>query len=316
MLSVATVGGHRVPLPVERDLLLSVQRHVLRSSIDVDALTSARPRELREALRAPERRARLVRFALLVPYVSLEAELSKVAVVDAFAVQLGVAPQTLRRLHRAREAELRRVILDHARRGARIFLTTHTSAQVRSLVDALRRRLPDDALAARYRELRALPIGTLGRALYEFHRARGFPLPGEPGAFDETLVRFDVLRVLAGYDVGDAGDLALAAFIAGASGTPSGYELMLEVLADVHARAQLRAVPATAVRAARMDLGAMPAAYERGAALASALGTAWDPWPLLGEDLVALRARCGLLPAARRQPREDVAAKARVSHAA
>ncbi|MEW6272280.1 MAG: hypothetical protein AB1689_23605 [Thermodesulfobacteriota bacterium] len=303
MLSVAGVGGHRVPLPVERELVLSVQHHVLRTALDVDSLEDARPCEVSDAVRDPERRARLVRCAIVVPYVSLEVELAKVAVADGFAMQLGVASTTLRELHRTREAALRRVLLDHARRGERVFLTVHTSAQVRGLVDALRRDPGDDALAAHYRGLRALPVGTLGRALFEFLRARGLPLPGEPGTVDETLVRYDLLRVLGGYELDAAGDLALAGV---AAGTPRGHEAALEVLADAHAGAQLRGVAQAGPSDGTLDLSGALAAYERGVAARAALEPSWDFWSLAREDVDELRRRLGFAAQARvRRPTRD-----------
>ncbi|HEY8516018.1 MAG TPA: hypothetical protein VIS07_10940 [Candidatus Binatia bacterium] len=314
MLSVAGVGGHRVPLPIERELVLAVQRHLLGTTLDVDALAPSPPSDLHEIVRDPLRLDRLVRCALLVPYVSLEAEVTKIAVVDALGIRLGIGAGVLRDLHRAREAHLRRVVLDHVRRGERLVLTVHSSPQVRALADGLRREPCDDALVARWRELRMLPVGTLGRTLHDLFRTRGLALPDEGGACDEALVRHDVLRVLGGYDLDPAGDLALAGFASGVAGVPRGDQTVLELLAEAHAGAQLRADPGSALACTGGGLEAALLAYERGVTVRAALGADWDPWSLASEDLGALRERCGLAEpsAARRTLHEDEPRPARV----
>jgi len=294
MHSVATVSGLTIPLPIERELLLSVRGHVLRSAVDVDALSVISPAELRAVLRDPDQRGRVVRCVVLVPYVSLEVDAAKIATVDAFAMQLGTSPEVLRDLHLRREAQLERVALDQARRGAHIYLTVRTSARLRGIVDALRRQRRDDALAARYQALAGLAPGTLGRALFDFHRGNGFPLPGEVGALAEVLVSHDLLRVLGGFSTDPASETALVGFAAGLARLPMGRQLVLDALVEMHASAQLAGALASTTGRPRFEPAALTAAYDRGVVASAALVRGWNWWSDAAEDVGVLRARYGL----------------------
>jgi len=87
MMAVATGGGHRVPVPVERDLLVAARRCLMPTPADVDDLPAATPSALRASLPGEEQRLRAVHFLIPVPYVSLEADAGKLAAADAFAIQ-------------------------------------------------------------------------------------------------------------------------------------------------------------------------------------------------------------------------------------
>ena len=64
MHDVATSMGRRIPLPIERELMLALQRAVLHSPADVDALQLASPATVREAISDPDRRAFVVACAI------------------------------------------------------------------------------------------------------------------------------------------------------------------------------------------------------------------------------------------------------------
>jgi len=309
MTSVATGGGHRVPVPVERDLILAARRHLLPSDADVDDLRPVTPGELRALLPGEAQRVRAIRFMILVPYVSLEADAGKVATVDAFAMRLGIDPARLRALHRRREGELRRVALDALRRGWPLPLTVRTSSLLRGIVEAARRRRPDEALATRYRELSRLPAGSLGRALYDLHQDCGWALPGEIGGLDEALVASDLRAILAGLGPGVAGRTACVAFSAGLGRAEFGCEVLLEALSVLLASARLAAGDS----APRLDVAALVDAHARGRAARIDPALEEDWWSVAAEDVAELRARFRIDPAPRparpsRQPVEAAAA--------
>jgi hypothetical protein len=310
MHAVATSNGRRVPLPIERELLLAVQRTLLGSCLDVDALAPVSPAELRARVNDPDARTWLVRCAILVPYVSLEVDTAKVTVLDALAMQLGVAPELLRELHLRRLAQATRVARDQARRGARLYPTVHASSALHALVASLRAHRGDAALAARWRSLGAMPAGSLGRALLEFHRAHHLPLPGEPGAPDESLVERDLLRLLGGFAFDDAGEQGLSGFLAGLARLPMGRSLVLEAVAGCCTTSHLSGALARGVPP-QPDLALLGAAYDRGVAASAALGREWSWWSVLGEDVGALRLRYGVRVA--RATRPAVAAERPVS---
>jgi len=314
MHGVATANGRRVALPIERELLLLVQRTLLRTSLDVDDLAPVSPRELRSRMPGPDLRVWLVRCAVVVPYVSLEVEPAKVAAADALAMQLAIAPELLRELHAYRMRLAQRVAHDQARRGARLLLTVHSSSAARGLAATLRAHQGDPVLAARHRTLASLPPGSLGRALYEFHRAHGLPLPGEPGALDESLVGRDLLRLLGGFAFDDAGEAELIGFVAGLERLPMGRRLVLEALAEICTAAHLSGALACG-NSPRLDLATLGAAYDRGVAASADLAHAWPWWSVLGEDVAALRLRYGLR-VARRTRRVAGERRAKASRAA
>lgn len=309
MTAIATLGGHRVPLPVERDLILAAQRYLLPAPIDVDRLTLITPAELRELLPGEDERLRAVRFMALVPYVSLEIDAAKRAAVDAFAIQLAVDPAQLRALHRRREAETRQIALDALRRGWPLPLTARTSALLRGIVEARRRQPPDEALAERYCALRLLPQGTLGRALYELHHVHGWLLPGEVGGLDETLVPSDLRCVLAGLDPGLASRPLAVGFAAGLSQVPLGYEVVLEAIFALYAAARLAAAGERTEGTPQIDLAALADAHARGLAARIEPALNGDWWRLAAEDVAALRARYGIepVPLAAREPARSAA---------
>ncbi len=250
MYGVATSMGRRIPLPIERELILALDRSLLHSSVDVDALELASARELRDAIADPDRRALVVRCAILVPYVSVEVDQTKVASLDGLALQLGIAPGLLRDLHAHRAAFAARVARDQARRGARLFLTVQTTQPLRGIVDALARQRGDAALAARYRSLADRTAGSLGRALFDLHRRNGIALPGERGCLDESLVQRDLLRILAGCAFDDAGEQQLVGFIAGVERRTMGSALLLDALAEIATDAHLNGALAPPARCA------------------------------------------------------------------
>jgi hypothetical protein len=295
MYGVATSMGRRIPLPIERELLLALDRALLHSSVDVDALAIASPRELGEAIADPDRRALLVRCAILVPYVSLEVDQTKIASLDGLALQLGTAPGLLRDLHAHRAALAARVARDQARRGMRLFVTVHTTQPLRGIVDALARQRGDAALAARYRSLEDGAPGSLGRSLFELHRRNRVALPGERGCLDESLVQRDLLRILSGCAVDDAGEQQLIGFMAGLERRTMGSALLLDALAEIVTVAHLSGALSRGARP-RLDRASFEAAFDAGVNASTALARDWPWWRDIGADVTELRLRYGVRP--------------------
>lgn len=315
MYGVATSMGRRIPLPIERELMIGLDRTLLRSSIDVDALELASPGEVRDAIRDPDRRAFLVRCAILVPYVSLEVDQTKISSLDGLALQLGIAPGLLRDLHADRVVQAARIARDQARRGARLFVTVQTTQPLRGIVDALARGRGDAALAARYRSLESANPGSLGRALFDLHRRNGVALPGERGCLDESLVQRDLLRILAGCPFDDAGEQPrigflegaqprigflegeqqLIGFVAGVERRTMGSALLLDALAEIATVAQLNGALSRGARP-RLDRALFGAAFDAGVNASVALARDWSWWRDIGVDVNELRLRYGVRP--------------------
>src|SRR5437899_1755712 len=88
----------------------------------------------------------------------------------------------------------------------------------------------DEPLAAQWRELEALPAGTLGRRITEFYRARGFAYPGLPGSAPPLLAQHDWVHVLADYGTTVESELEVFAFIARANDDLHAFSLLAMVV--------------------------------------------------------------------------------------
>ena len=64
---------------------------------------------------------------------------------------------------------------------------------------------------------------TLGRAVWEMYRARGFLLPGSPGAASAYLAQHDFAHVLADYGTTMESELEVFAFVGRADPDPKGF---------------------------------------------------------------------------------------------
>ena len=103
----------------------------------------------------------------------------------------------------------------------------HTS---RELADAWELAIDDAELANRWRRLEDLEHGTLGRAISEFYRARGFRYPGNPGSAPPLLAQHDWVHVIADYGSTVESELEVFAFIARANDDPRGFSLLAMVV--------------------------------------------------------------------------------------
>ena len=72
--------------------------------------------------------------------------------------------------------------------------------------------------------------GTLGLALHQFYRARGFAVPGDPGSAPPLLAQHDWVHVLADYGTTVEAELEVFALIARANDDPRGFSLLAMVV--------------------------------------------------------------------------------------
>jgi hypothetical protein len=88
----------------------------------------------------------------------------------------------------------------------------------------------DPALAARWAALEHCPEGSLGRRMWEFYRARGFPFPGTPGSAPPALAQHDWVHVLADYGTTVESELEVFGLISRATDDPRAFSLLAQVL--------------------------------------------------------------------------------------
>jgi hypothetical protein len=88
----------------------------------------------------------------------------------------------------------------------------------------------DDNLAERWRQLAALPTGSLGRTMADFYRSRRFHRPGSPGSISPLLAQHDWVHVLADYGTTLEGEIEVFGLIARACPDIHGFALLATVI--------------------------------------------------------------------------------------
>ncbi len=88
----------------------------------------------------------------------------------------------------------------------------------------------DPGLAARWRSLASLPVGTLGRGVADFYRDRGFVYPGLAGSAPPLLAQHDWVHVLAGYGTALENEIEVFGFMARANDDPRAFSLLAMVV--------------------------------------------------------------------------------------
>ena len=81
----------------------------------------------------------------------------------------------------------------------------------------------DPELAEQWAAFADLPVGTLGRSVWEMYDSRGFDLPGTPGGAPAYLAQHDFMHVLADYGTNLKGELEVFGFIGRADPDPKGF---------------------------------------------------------------------------------------------
>ncbi|MCB9791363.1 MAG: hypothetical protein H6741_01435 [Alphaproteobacteria bacterium] len=284
--------------PIERQMMNASQRHLLGTTLDLDALAPITPEALGAAVTRPAVREQLAGAFVLHSIASGEAGPAQLEAVEAFSAGLGVRAREvddLRLYAQQRYAMLRFDVLRHMYIGeeiGRIWRDEGALGLLRTLGGFAGKR-SEPALAARYVALGALPEGTLGRAYFHHCRDNGFPLPGEPHAGPELMARHDLAHVLGGYGTDPDGELQVAAFTAGFRESQS-LSILLFVLCQFDLGVQTAPVADPEIGLLKPDL--FLAALARGARCTVDLIGDWDYWAVVDQPVQALRERYGITP--------------------
>ena len=295
MKSVSTVRGTRPLEALAREMLDAVRRHVLHANTDIETLPDSSPEELAAQIREPQRRQEFIQFLILIPYLPMQVDAEQVAVVDEIARALKLDPTTLTDLHRVRDDRLKRLVLDFSRREIAGLSESGTAwQQVQAIARTLHQFVGDEKVAKRYRGLENLPEGSLGHTLFQFYRARNFPLPGEKKSFSEYAVSHDCCHILGGFNTDMNGELNVAGFEAGLFDNGFGFELLLEVILDFHMGKTFTSAGLLDPGTGHFDPEDVLAGYELGVACKVNPMAGWDFWEAAGEQVGTLRARYGI----------------------
>ena len=236
---------------------------------------------------------------LLIPAcIECEVTLAGEAAARSFAKALGARSpfvDLLGAMRRGRVLAIKRALYRRSPDARRLFARTWDEEGFTGLVGAVSfmlGRYVDPPLAARFRSLRELPEGSLGRRFFDDFEARGLSFPGEPRGLPERMIHHDLMHVINGYGTDPAGECQLAGFYAGfCPGEP--FTFMVTVLTTFQLGLPVSPPMVLPARGA-FDPAKVLAAFLRGRRLAVDVMGPWDYWALMPLPIPEVRERLGI----------------------
>jgi len=303
MKTVLTAAG---PLaPVRRDALLAVQRHLLRTDLDLDLLAAIEPAELAAAIEDPALRTQFISGMVTLVLASDTVAPEERAATDRFAAALDVDPIALEQLHRFADERMLALRIDVVRRSLagpalkQLYEDQGFLAVVKNLA-SFAGLWENRAVADRYRNLEHSPEGTLGNELWRFYTHNNFKFPGEKHGAPEALLTHDLSHILAEYGTDFESEGLVLAFQAGYRRQDPFSVLVFLLLNGQHGM-RLTAF-ADAARGFYNDrpgaIDKVVQAFARGARLTVDLGDHWDFWAVMDRPVAELRREYGIPPRA------------------
>ncbi|MEO7861824.1 MAG: hypothetical protein ABIU05_15595 [Nitrospirales bacterium] len=282
----------------ERHMMEAVQR-IFGTTYSLEELASIAPAELARAFPDPQLRQQLVQGLIVMSLIDGNANAQETELVEQFAKALEVSAPEVKDLRHVLKGEILQLRLDLARRfWLRDKVKDIWNGEgIRGLYKFMRGMIgeyEDTALAARYQAVEHYPVGSLGRAYWEYCRNNGFALPGEKGGAPEQILFHDCAHLLSGYGTEPEGEVQVACFSAGFQRRDP-WLFVFFVLLQFHVG--IRMTPITKARTGFFDPAKALIAIRRGAAMNVDLNDGWDYWPVMGEQVEELRRRYNILPA-------------------
>ena len=177
-------------------------------------------------------RTRVVQLMLLAELILRPLPSDVAERVEQFASELGVDDDMLRVARSYAAGSLELAQADFARNGylAAIGAERLHALHTAGLDEAWGQVVDDSALAGQWASLGGLPVGTLGRGVFDFYRDRGFVFPGLVGSAPPLLAQHDWVHVLAGYGTTLESEIEVFAYIARANDDPRAFSLLAMVV--------------------------------------------------------------------------------------
>ncbi len=229
--AIAPEGG----LTTLQELLMSaLARSMTGFVVEPRGLAPVEPAEFAQTMahRNLAFRTRIVQNMVLGELILAPLPPSVAARVREFAAELCVSDEMISVAEAYASGALDVAAADFARNGYLAAVDPHRLRAVHAdaLAQAWAAVTEDQRLAAQWRSLEALPVGTLGRGVADFYHDRGFVYPGLPGSAPPLLAQHDWVHVLAGYGTTLENELEVFAFIARANDDPRGFSLLAMIV--------------------------------------------------------------------------------------
>jgi hypothetical protein len=234
--AIATGAAGPTGLTPLQEMLLEAQCELMTGyPLDRSTRREVGPRELAEALADRDLiyRVRILQ-EIILPCLILNPVPPEIGQkVAAYARALSVGETAIEQIERYGSQSYDAALIDFARNGysgtfadvARPALhTDHDIGDGWNVVD------DDPALAARWAALEHCAPGTLGRAVFDFYRQRGFVWPGEPGSAPPLLAQHDFVHIVADFGTTLENELEVFGLIARADDNPQSFSLLTMVI--------------------------------------------------------------------------------------
>jgi len=212
---------------VQVSVLHAITQALTGVDVDYHNLEPLAPDELAEVL-APhgaEYRQRIVHHMVLGELVLRPIPAEVADRVEEYAIALGTDDDFVRVARRYAQGAFGLAWVDLRRSGfAERWGESELALYAKEGVsDPFESHGPDPALEARWRAFADLPVGTLGRTVFEMYDGRGFALPGNPAGAPALLAQHDFVHVLGDYGTDLSGELETFALVGRADPDPKGF---------------------------------------------------------------------------------------------
>jgi hypothetical protein len=294
--TVSLDGGE--PHPLQVSYIESLQRVIFKTEHEFDALEPINGAQLAAAVEEQEFRLRVLQGSIFISLIDEEVTEGEIALVREFARAMGVSDSAITDMRLIFKGHAEIAKFDVMRRyiakdQVLMAMKRGGLAGTFEVIQRLRKK-PRAEVAARYRALEQLPLGTLGREYWEFNQRNKYPLPGEEGGPREIILIHDCLHVLGGYGTDAFEEAQVISFTAGCrSYDPFG--VMLSAVFQFHLGVNV-APGVPVARGSILDMAKIFEALQRGAQTADGLVESWDPRDDFDTPLSDLRARFNVLP--------------------
>lgn len=296
--TIATLNGSKPLSKLDTDLINGIQSHILYSDLHHDGAEQISAEEFAKSFGDAAHAEQALQFLIIMPYTDVEASKHKVSMVDNFAKAMNIHPETIALLHEARDRHVMAMEFCIFRKLAPNMVKGDTMlAKFGTLSKNIGLRKYDQDVALKYERLGLLPEGTLGRAIWQFYRTRGFTFPGEGhmNMNEDFILVHDVSHILGGYDTTVDGEIMTSALQGGFMKEHGWLFAVIGVL-DFHLGLDAYTGPSH-VQTGHLVPEKFAAALERGMNMTKDLSVDWDPWPLMGRTLADLRKEYNIIGA-------------------
>jgi hypothetical protein len=268
---------------VQVALLNAVTKALTDIDVDYANVDPIEPEALAAVLqqRGSEYRQRIVHHMVLGEMALTPIPPEVAANVGRFAHALGIDDDFVRIARRYADGALGLAWVDLRRSGFEEHWEESRMAPLHAralLADPFDEPSLDPDLAERWERLGSLPVGTLGRGVWDMYRARGFYFPGSPGGASAYLAQHDFVHVIADVGTHLEGEIEAFSFMGRADPDPKGFAWIATVVGlfdtgYVHQQGFLRVdVRDRHARTPGMNVR-LADALKRGKAVAESFGT-------------------------------------------